>query len=107
MSGSKTLRYPAAAASPFASRRSSASGRANSAAPQSKQTTTSGNTITAGLSMFFSPRKWIPISAPNFLWLTDPHDLQGIPTPIGNEGIQLEPTPIVETYFLRSVGTTP
>jgi hypothetical protein len=34
-----------------------------------------------GLSMFFSSRKWMPISALHFLWLTDPHDLQGIPTP--------------------------
>jgi hypothetical protein len=31
-----------------------------------------------GLSMFFSPGEWIPISPVNLLWLTDPHDLQGI-----------------------------
>jgi hypothetical protein len=30
------------------------------------------------LSMFFSPRKWMPISPVNLLWLTDAHDLQGI-----------------------------
>jgi CheY-like chemotaxis protein len=58
--------------------RSSASGIANSAVPQSKQTTTSGNTHTTGLSIFFSPRKWMPISVLNFFWLTDPQDSQGI-----------------------------
>jgi hypothetical protein len=31
--------------------------------------------------MFFGPGKWMAISALNFRWLTDPHDLQGIPTP--------------------------
>jgi hypothetical protein len=46
--------------------------------PQSKQTESSGKTHTTGLSMFFSPGKWIPISAANLHWLTDPHDLQGM-----------------------------
>ena len=45
--------------------------------PQSKQTTTSGNTHTTGLSIL---GKWMPISALNLFWLTDPHDLQGTPT---------------------------
>jgi hypothetical protein len=31
--------------------------------------------------MFFSPGEWMPISPVNFLWLTDLHDLHGIPTP--------------------------
>jgi hypothetical protein len=31
--------------------------------------------------MFFSPEKWMAISPVNLLWLTDPHDLQGIPSP--------------------------
>jgi len=43
-----------------------------------------------GFSMFFSPGKWMPISAANLLWLTDPHDLQDI----------LTPNPRIETYFL-------
>jgi|SRR5216684_4411375 len=75
------LGQPAAATSPFASWRSSASGTANWAVPQSKQTTSSGNTHTTGLSMFFSPGKWMAISAVNLLWLTDPHDLHGMPVP--------------------------
>jgi hypothetical protein len=53
-------------------------GTSNSATPQSKQTTRSGNTHTAGWSIFVRPGKWIPIFAVNFLWLVDPHDLQGI-----------------------------
>ena len=44
--------------------------------PQSKQTMTSGNIHTVGLSIFSSPRKWMPISALNS---NQPHDLQGIP----------------------------
>jgi hypothetical protein len=39
--------------------------------PQSKQTTTSGNTHTMGSSMFFSPAKWMAISPQNLLWLPD------------------------------------
>ena len=53
-------------------------GTRNSAVPQSKQTMSSGKTHTTGLSMFFSPGKWMPISPVNLLWLTDAHDLQGI-----------------------------
>jgi hypothetical protein len=34
-----------------------------------------------GLSMFFSPGKWILISALNSLWLNDPHDLHGMTIP--------------------------
>jgi hypothetical protein len=33
--------------------------------------------------MFFSPGKWMPISPLNLHWLTDPHDLQGIPASPG------------------------
>ena len=43
--------------------------------PQSKQTTSSGNTYTLGLSI---SGKWMQISSLNFCWLTDPHDLQGM-----------------------------
>jgi len=67
------------AASPFWSWRNSASGTTKFAIPQFKQTTTSENTHTTDLSIFFSPGKWMPISALNLFWLTDPHDLQGIP----------------------------
>ena len=70
--------YPAAALSLFASCRSSASGTSNSAVPQSKQTTISGNTHTTGLSISFSSGKWMAISAVNLLWLIDAHHLQGI-----------------------------
>ena len=42
--------------------------------PQSKQTTISGNTHATGLSMLFSPGKWMPISPVNLRWLTEPHD---------------------------------
>jgi hypothetical protein len=31
--------------------------------------------------MFFAPGKWMPISALNLLWLTDPHDLHDTPPP--------------------------
>jgi hypothetical protein len=51
----------------------------NSVKPQSKQTRSFGNTNTAGLSIFFSPRKMDLISALNFVWFSDPHDLQVIP----------------------------
>ncbi len=38
--------------------------------------------------MFFSPGKWMAISTVKFLWLIDPHDLQGIPTPrLGKEPV--------------------
>jgi hypothetical protein len=70
------LGYPSVAASPFASRRSSVSGTANSAVPQFRQTTSSGNTHTTGLSMLFRPGKWMHISPVNLLCLSDPHDLQ-------------------------------
>jgi len=63
------------AASSLARRRNSASAIANSEMPQSKQTTTSVNTHTTGLSMFFSPGEWIPISAVNLRRRNDPHDL--------------------------------
>jgi hypothetical protein len=39
--------------------------------------------------MFFSPGKWA-ISPLNLPWLTDPHDLQGIPTPT-NKGPPVPP----------------
>jgi hypothetical protein len=52
--------------------------------PQSKQTTSSGNTHTTGLSMFFSPGKWMPISAVNLRRRTDPHDLHRMPPPNRN-----------------------
>jgi hypothetical protein len=44
------------------------------------QTMSSGNSHTAGLSMFFSPGKWMAISAVNLAWLRDLHDLHGIST---------------------------
>ena len=64
--------------SPFPSLYRSASGTANSAVPQSKQTTIRGNTHTTGLSMSLRPGKWMAISPVNVLWLVDPHDLQDI-----------------------------
>ena len=73
-----TSRHPAAAALPFASCRSSASGAANFAVPQSKQTTILGKTHTGGLSMPFSTGKWMAISALNSRWLPDPHDSQDL-----------------------------
>jgi hypothetical protein len=75
------LGYPAAEASPLASWRNSVSGTVNSAVPHSKQTTISGNTHATGLSMLFSPGKWIPISPVNLRWLTEPHDLHDTPPP--------------------------
>ena len=72
------LSHPPAVASRFASRRSSVSGTMNSAAPQSKQTISCGNTQTAGLSTFFSPGERMPISPMKFFWFADPHDLQGM-----------------------------
>lgn len=51
---------------------------ANSAKPQSKQTTSSGNTQTWGSLMFFNPQKWIAISPVNLPRLLEPHDLHVI-----------------------------
>jgi hypothetical protein len=67
-----------AAALPFASKRNSGSGIVNSALPQSQQTTSSGNTHTIGLSIFFSPGKWIAISPWKLTWFPDWQELQGM-----------------------------
>jgi hypothetical protein len=53
--------------------------------------------------MFFSPRKWITISPLNLLWLTDPHDLQGIPTPDWQTGL----IPLGRICFRVSGGFSP
>src|SRR6266853_1727603 len=73
-----TLNHHAANASRCGSRRSSALGTTNSALPQSKQTISSENRKTAGLSMFFKPSRRMPVSALNLSRLIDPHDLQDI-----------------------------
>jgi hypothetical protein len=52
--------------------------------------------------MFFSPRKWITISPLNLLWLTDPHDLQGIPTPDWQTGLIPPRTHLLQGEFLYS-----
>ena len=50
--------------------------------------------------MFFAPGKWMPISALNLLWLTDPHDLHDTPAPrFGNQA------PPVGTHFLLGMCT--
>jgi hypothetical protein len=67
--------HPAAAASPFLSKRNSVSETTNSAFPQFKQTNSSGNTQTMGFSRPFRPGKWMAISAVSFCCLSDPHDL--------------------------------
>jgi hypothetical protein len=68
-------------ASPVTSTRNSASGTANSALPQFKQTNTSGKTQTVGLLTFFRSGKWMTISPVNFFCLSDPHDLHISCTP--------------------------
>src|ERR1700676_4829560 len=82
-----TLSHPAEALSPFARSRNlanSSSGTTNTAVPQYKQTTSSGNTHTTGLSMFLSPGECMPTSAVNLRRRTDPHDLHRMPPPHRN-----------------------
>src|SRR5271169_185037 len=50
----------------------------NSVKPQSKQTTSFGNTNTAGWSRPFRPEIWTLISAPYSSWFPLPHTLQAI-----------------------------
>lgn len=54
---------------------------ANSVYPQFKQTTNAGKIQTCGLSRFFSPEKWIAISAGNLPAESDPQDLQDMEPP--------------------------
>jgi hypothetical protein len=52
--------------------------------------------------MLFGPRKWMPISAVNLLWLTDPHDLQGIPTPGGRAVSSMSARKRVSRYLIST-----
>lgn len=77
--------HPDALASRFASTPNSAFRTVNSAMPQSRQISSSGNIITAGFLISFNSGKRIEISALNLLTFSDPHDLQftfAPPTPM-------------------------